>query len=91
MPAYGPLRVTQEGNVVALQPVVTSGQAAPTLSLNLTSKKLDISSQPIMARKSSQALALLGVMRFKAGTVVVLVTEAQMVGYHPWGSWGHRD
>lgn len=79
---HGALRLLVDGGLVAVQPADAAGPAAETLSVQLTSGQVSLSSVPALAPRSSstvEALGLVGMLTFKAGSVLAAVTEAQQV------------
>jgi hypothetical protein len=80
-PVYEALRVLQQGSLVAIQPCpLGAASTHDTLSIDLSSGRIQHSVQPTLGKGAQEALAVIGVFKLKAGTVVALVTGAEQVG-----------
>lgn len=73
------LKLLVRGDLVAVQPAVLNGSQAETLSVDLASGQVQRSEASLLGASADEVLALIGIFKFKAGSVLAAVTQAQKV------------
>jgi hypothetical protein len=80
MAAHQSLRILVSGEQAAIQPAAAEGDKISTLYINTATGEVQQIDAVKLGSSAEHVLGLMGIMRFKSGTVLAVVTEAQKVG-----------